>query len=149
MINYPEDLGPREPGRISEEEISAIRKTLLAKRVMIFIACVMLAVLLAAIAVGVLLIRSTQTSNKPTLTNAAHAAQQAKKGTDRIIECTTPGRDCYDRGQVRLAKTVQGLTVSNRKAAAAAASCAAQIPHPTFRSVYRCMVVSLADDSQR
>lgn len=146
---YPPEFGPRETAAISQEEIDAIKKTLVAKRVMVFVGCVVLAVLVVSMVLGIWLVRSTQTSSHPAVVSGAQAAKAAEQGTRQIIDCTTPGRRCYDRGQARLAQTVAGLTDSNRRAAAAAASCAHELPDPTFRLVYRCMLVNLASPHHR
>lgn len=146
-MDYPPEFGPRTP-TISEEEIAAIRKTLVAKRVMIFIGCVAVAALMVSMVFGIWLIRSTQTNSHSYVVSGARAAKAAHRGTSRIIDCTTPGRPCYDRGQQRLARTVAGLSIGQQRSAAASAACAVSLAQAgrtlSFKAVYRCELLSLS-----
>jgi len=90
-------------------------------------------------------IRSGQTSRAPMLAQTNHAAHAAERGTRIIRDCTTPGRPCFEEGQRRTARAIGDLIQGNQQAAAAAASCAANIHPPTYRAIYRCVVHTLAE----
>lgn len=66
-----------------------------------------------------------------------------KKIARQVESCTTPGEPCSNRGQRQTAKIVAVLDVGGKRNAAAAASCATQIPNPTYPRVYRCMIFTL------
>lgn len=91
-------------------------------------------------------IRESQQQKAPVFSETNRAAQAAQHGTRRIENCTTPGRPCYDRGQRRLGRVVAGLLQGNQRSAAAAAACAASMPHPTYHAIYRCVVRTLQAD---
>lgn len=90
-------------------------------------------------------VRETQQGNASVLKSAQAAAESAEKGTDRIEDCTTPGRKCYDDGQKQ---TAQYLSDLNRVIAYAAA-CADQAGVQTEAEVYACVIQRLADDDSR
>lgn len=90
-------------------------------------------------------VRDGQTSRAPLFAQTNNAATAAKMTAQRIEACTTPGRPCYDRSQRRLASTVLGINVGSQKAASAAAACAASLPDPSYRAVYRCVVRTLGN----
>lgn len=89
-------------------------------------------------------IREGQQQRGPIIEQTGRAAHAAEAGTQRIEDCTTPGRECYDQGQKRLARVVAGLTTGTQQAAAAATACALTIQHAgkpvTYHTVYRCIV---------
>lgn len=113
----------------------------------------LLGVLVGILVVGVIVvlgqIRMTQVDHSPEVENGSAAAKAAARGTARIEDCTTPGRQCFDDGQKRLAGTIADLISNNQRAAAAAAACAANLDVVNFQTVYACELRSLADRKQR
>lgn len=61
-----------------------------------------------------------------------------------IRECTTPGEDCYDRGQARTAAIVARLTNDLTRVSAYAAACADQAGVQTEDEIFACIVRRLA-----
>lgn len=73
----------------------------------------------------------------------AAAARDAARSAERIEDCTTPGRQCFDDAQKRIGRTVGTI---NRYALAAAA-CADQPQTQTVEEIQRCILQLIeADD---
>lgn len=107
----------------------------------------------AGVAVGVLLvlliallirtwtladeIRETQRVNTGTLTTS-------EETLDRINDCTTPGRKCYDKGQKRTAEAVGDIN----RVIVLAAACADQPQRQTVIEIQNCVIAELARGPQ-
>lgn len=85
----------------------------------IFIVCATLFSVFVAILLltAVLLVRQTQLDN-------ARRAEDTRELAEQIKSCTTPGGECFQRGEKRTAAAVGAIGVVNKRSAAAAASCA-------------------------
>lgn len=90
-------------------------------------------------------VRETQKGNRSTLETAQIAAEEAAKATDRIEDCTTPGRPCYIQGQKRTADYLSDLNL----VIAYAAACADQQGVQTEAEVYACVIQKLAQADER
>ena len=88
-------------------------------------------------------VRDTQVSNTARAQidrardeQTAATARDAARSAERIEDCTTPGRPCFDDAQVRLGRTVGSI---NRYALAAAA-CADQPRTQTVDEIQTCIL---------
>ena len=109
--------------------------SVLAVAVLVLVLTVATAVVVAA--VKSTSIRETQTQNTALIENTDE--------TLKIIrECTTPGEDCYDRGQSRTAEIVAGLTSDLTRVSAYAAACADHVGVQTEDEIFACIVRRLA-----
>lgn len=98
-----------------------------------------------AVVVGVYLIdavRDTQVTNTEKAKSdrarderTAATAADAARAAERIEDCTTPGRECFDDGQRRLARTVGSINDN----AVAAAYCADQPGTQTIVELTACI----------
>jgi hypothetical protein len=82
---------------------------------------------------GLTQIRSTQTDN----------TTKANRRDETLLlmqDCVTPGGKCYERSQQQTAQVVGDISKANAIAAAAATSCAGEMPHQAFSVIYRCTV---------
>lgn len=89
-------------------------------------------------------IRDTQVANTQRSEDTKTAAQEAARSAQRIEDCTTPGRSCFDDAQKRLGRTVGTI---NRYALAAAA-CADQPQAQAVEEIQRC-IIQLIDQDKR
>lgn len=64
----------------------------------------------------------------------------SERTLDRVTECTTPGRECYERGQERTASAVADIN----RAAVYAAACADREGVQGVDEIYACVVRQLA-----
>lgn len=84
-------------------------------------------------------IRKTQTENTALIENTAE--------TLRIIRgCTTPGQDCYDRGQRQTAAYIRDLTSDLTRVSAYAAACADKPRQQSTDEIFACVVARLAEN---
>lgn len=142
MIEYP-------PGYVTEahppspEEMRAQARLDAMRRIMIGLVAVLTILALTTSVVVLILIRQTQTTNSPLLRTTNKAAKAAQKGTARIIDCTTPGGECYQRSLMQTAKVTGNVNNFTARAATLASSCAANATGATFdelyAQVYRCV----------
>ena len=88
-------------------------------------------------------IRQGQKERAPLIEQTNIAADEARHATHQIVDCTTPGRACYERAQRQQAAAIAALTQGNQRAASAAAACAAQLDHPAYTAIYRCVLHTL------
>lgn len=100
-VNYPPDFN-KDRHQVSVEEETALRRALWLKRAVVALCAAVVVLCAATAAVTSVVIRMSQVDNSDVL-------EQTKRGTTRIEDCTTPGRDCYERGQSQLKDTVAGL----------------------------------------
>jgi hypothetical protein len=142
-IEYPPgmSLAPREP---DDDEIRFKRRALRSLILALSLIGLLLLTCTVVTTVAVVLIRHQQVQSHSTLVNAATAAHNATRTAHDVHSCVTPGEGCFERAQHQTATVVAGLTAGNQRAAAAAASCAVTLPHPTFPAVYRCELERLA-----
>ena len=105
---------------------------------------------LAGVAVGVLLVLLIALLVRTwTLADEIREAQKVNTGTlttsektlDRINDCTTPGRKCYDKGQTRTAKAVGDIN----RVIVLAAACADKPQRQTVVDIQNCVIAELAD----
>ena len=82
------------------------------------------------------LIRDTQVANTQRTEVTRNAAQAAERGTDRIEDCTTPGRECFEEGQSRLAEAITGIN----DYATYAAACADKPRQQTYEEIKACIL---------
>jgi hypothetical protein len=86
--------------------------------------------------------RATQLSNAQRSQDTKAAAEQAARSADRIEDCTTPGRECFEESQQRLGRTVGSLN----DYALAAAYCADQVGAQTIVQLEDCIRGEVARD---
>lgn len=84
-----------------------------------------------------ILIRHTQTQNKPTITNTAALVEYVK-------DCTTPGGKCYQESQAQTAQVLGSVDAQNRAVTAAGAACSADLPQglnyqQRYQRIHRCI----------
>ena len=89
-------------------------------------------------------VRDTQVVNTQRSVDTKTAAENAARSAERIEDCTTPGRKCFDDAQKRLGRTVGTI---NRYALAAAA-CADQPEAQTVNEIQRCIVDLIRRDAR-
>lgn len=143
---YPPEFHQRPHAEEDAKAMMAEARLLFWKRFMIFLAVLATAACITTVTVSVLLIRQTQISGRPILESAQQAARSSQQGTDRILDCTTPGRKCWAMSNRRTAEQIARLIGDNRRAAAAASACAVQLaprlaavdPHRGFLLVRAC-----------
>lgn len=108
---------------------------------------VVVGMLVGALFVGVLVvllsIRVTQVDRGDDVSDTLRAAEAAEAGTDRIEDCTTPGRDCYERGQAQTAQAVANITRLSAYAATFAAACADLPGRQSVDEIERCVFEKL------
>lgn len=113
-------------------------------------------VMLTAVAVGVIVVvvqtysllntvRESQQTNTSTIQAAKSAAWEAERGTDRIEDCTTPGRKCYEQSQKRTADVVTDLN----RVAVFAAACADKPGVQGEDEIYSCVIRLLAEEAEQ
>lgn len=85
------------------------------------------------VVLGLTQIRSTQTVG----VEKSDARDQALA---LVKDCVQPGGKCYQRSQDQIAGAVGDISKANAIAAAAATSCAGDMPHQPFGVIYRCTV---------
>ena len=90
-------------------------------------------------------VREAQQNNTKTVESAKIAAREAQRGTDRIEECTTPGRPCYDQGQKRTADVVSDLN----RVAVFAAACADKAGVQGEDEIFSCVIRLLAKNAEK
>lgn len=86
-------------------------------------------------------IRETQTENTTLIENTS-------KTLEIMQGCTTPGEECFDRGQERTAELVAGLTSDLTRVTAYAAACADQRGVQGEDEIFSCVVSRLAAAAQ-
>ena len=140
-VEYPPHL--QAPGHrvLSEADAATLRRALWLKRVLVALCVAVLVLVLAVVSVTVLLMRASQVDNTGTLEAAKSAAEAAKRGTQRIEDCTTPERPCFDRGQHQLADTVAGLN----RYGIIVASCSSGPSEKTVEEITECVLQRLPD----
>lgn len=111
--------------------------------------CVAAAALVVGMILGVFAIyelteatRATQLSNAQRSQDTKAAAEEAARSADRIEDCTTPGRECFEESQERLGRTVGSLN----DYALAAAYCADQVGAQTIVQLEDCIRGEVARD---
>lgn len=80
--------------------------------------------------------RQTQLGNDARSEDTKVAAEQAARTAQRIEDCTTPGRECFDDAQKRLGRTVG--TINDY--ALYAAACADQPRRQTVSEIQSCIL---------
>jgi len=98
---------------------------------------VVVAILLLA---TVLIVRQTQVDN-------AERAEDTKVLAEQIKSCTTPGGECFQRGERRTAKAVGAIGAVNKRSAAAAAACAQT--RREYRAILRCINRTIGIENRR
>lgn len=107
------------------------------------------AVVLGAIIVTLQLQATLQTRQ---IATGIEAQQDTNTGTldaseatlDRIVECTTPGRECYDRGQEQTSAAVGDIN----RISVLAAACADRPRAQSVEQIQACVIARLADADQ-
>lgn len=133
-VEYPPHLQHAGSRTLTQAEEATLRRALWLKRVLVALCVAVLVLVLAVVSVTVLLIRSSQLNNTGII-------DETKRGTARIEDCTTPGRDCYDRGQRQLADTVAGLN----RYGIIVASCSSGPAEKTVEEITECVLQRLPD----
>jgi hypothetical protein len=87
-------------------------------------------------------IRETQTANTPLLENSNETLKL-------IRDCTTPGEECFDRGQRRTAEVVANLTSDLTRVSAYAAACADRPGVQGEDEILACVIARLAKHPQK
>lgn len=97
-------------------------------------------------------VRETQVSNTQRTAQdrvrdeqTAQLAEDAANAAERIEDCTTPGRECFEDGQQRL----RGTVASINDYALAAAYCADQPNAQTIIELEACIRVRIAEDRRQ
>lgn len=128
---------------------NAERRALVWRRMAVLLVSLTAARLLGISTVTVLLVRDTQVDNttrnrstEQAAKDAAAAAEAARKSTDLIADCTTPGRLCFERGQRRTAKAVASIN----EVVVLAASCASGPEEKSVQEIQSCVIERLAGD---
>lgn len=109
-------------------EAKTVRSEVATRVFVVFVAFALITALSALVVLGV---------------QGYHRGQENHRLLNTVTDCTTPERACYQRGQDATAAAVGQLIQSSRQAAAAAVACAANLVHPTFPAVYKCVVKAL------
>lgn len=95
--------------------------------------------LLVVLLVAAILTTATQT-------NAIRSTQQnSRDALTAIQDCTTPGKDCFERGQKSTAKAVATIN----KVAVYAAACADRPRQQSVEQISACVFARLARDERR
>lgn len=87
--------------------------------------------------INTILIRHTQTQNKPIITNTSALVNIVK-------DCTTPGGKCYQQSQAQTASVLGSVDAQNRAVTAAGAACSAGLPEgltyqQRYHRIHRCI----------
>lgn len=134
----------------SRDEVRKERRALVLKRVGISLLVVGMLLTTGVAAYAAVLIRDTQTTNKPKIDATAHAAaaaqraaKAAEKGTKRIEDCTTPGQPCYDDGLKQQADVIGDLN----RVIVLAAACADRPGDQSVEEIQGCVIAKLADQA--
>lgn len=120
-FTYPPEFD-RATNHPTPEAEAAFRRTILLKRVVLFLCIAVVMLCLAVTAITVITVRLQQLNSTDQLEQTRIAAVEAKRTSKRIEDCTTPGRACYDDAQRRTGTAVLSI---NRVVILAAACSAA------------------------
>ena len=95
--------------------------------------------------INTILIRHTQTQNKPVISNTSALVNIVK-------DCTTPGGKCYQKSQAQTAQVLGSVDAQNRAVTAAGAACSAGLPagltyQQRYSRIHRC--IHLTVDKKR
>jgi hypothetical protein len=102
---------------------------------------VLIALLVAALTVTMLTATIVGADN----TNIIRQAQRDNAETLRLIRsCTTPGQECFDRGQERTANVVADIN----RVAVFAAACADKPRRQTVQQIQSCVIARLAAEDR-
>lgn len=85
-------------------------------------------------------IRGTQQNNSPILKSTEQAATSADRTLEQIEDCTTPGRECYERGVRRTADAIASIN----EVAIYAAACADKPRRQSVEEIQSCVIARLA-----
>lgn len=102
------------------------------------------ALVVGFVVMGIVTAATVSAIRESQLTNRKLAVDNAKV-LDRINDCTTPGRKCFDDGQKRSASVISTLNQGAAAAAAAAAACADRPGISGYREIKACVDRTLAD----
>lgn len=136
MNDYMPGDTPRTPRDPGEAEVRADVRAALWKRTAAGAAVLGLLLGLSGVGYTVYVIRQTQVSNRPVLRDthaaadaAVRSAADAAATADRIADCTTPGRECYERAQAQTGTAVSGINTVTIRATACLISFLDSTPH--------------------
>jgi hypothetical protein len=79
-------------------------------------------------------------SMRVVLDNVRGAQNDARATSARIVDCTSPGRDCFERGQKQTAEAVASIN----RVAVLAAACADKPRRQTVEQIQACVIAELA-----
>jgi hypothetical protein len=95
--------------------------------------------LIAALAISNVVLVMRQSSNSTKTDTTLQNTQELKRALHILIDCTTVGHPCNERGQKATANAVSQLG----RISVLASSCAATLPNPTPGNVERCVLAHL------
>ena len=105
-------------------------------------AWMLVALLTAALGITVVAASLTSADN----TNAIRQVQSGNQETLRLIRsCTTPGQECFERGQEQTANAVADIN----RVAVYAAACADRPRKQTVEEIQSCVIARLAESDER
>ena len=104
------------------------------------------ALLVVVVASAVVVSAVKSTSIRETQTQNTDLLEKTDETLQIMRGCTTPGEECYDRGQRRTAELVAHLTSDLTRVSAYAAACADQAGVQTEDQIFACIVRRLAAD---
>lgn len=128
---YPPDFGNRAKGP-DTGEARALARELVIRRLLIGIGVLLLLVCIGTTTVSVVFIREQQVDRAP-------VTDSIQDNTRRIEDCTTPGRECYDRGQSQLRAAIRELNAYG----VVVAACASGPIERTQDYIVRCVTERL------
>ena len=123
------DLDPT----VRDHGVPVSANEVIVRRTLVVLLIILVAFVVALQLYTTLAVRQTQVYNTARAKDTQTLAEQ-------IRSCTTPGGECYDRGQKQTAKAVGTIGVTQQAAAAAGAYCATHKPVPdSKRAMLRCV----------
>lgn len=129
-MSDPAERLPYRPLPPSEDERRLEWRAIFARRVVVVALSLYLLCTLALTAYVVVVIRLNQVDGRTVL--------------DRVKSCTTPGRDCYERGQRQTGRAVADIN----RVAVYAAACADRPGDQSAAEIQACVMKRLAKDQE-
>jgi hypothetical protein len=140
---YPEEFRNQDD-QARDEEIAILRKTLVVKRLTLYlVGLVLLVAVIGLVVLGFMgystihAVRHTQQLNSPIARDTHGIAQYVK-------ECQDPQSECSRENREALAKALAGIDQQNKRVTAAGASCSLGVPidlspHARYVLIKRCI----------
>lgn len=143
MMDELEQGIPQRP-QFDPEDTRHVEPARLSLKMLVFLGIVVILFNSVVTTTAVVLIRSTQVQNKPTIDNTNYLVKFIK-------DCTTKGGKCFQKNVEETAAELGSVDRQNRRVSAATAACGVRLSsqiatlsrHEAFLAVYTCQQAEL------